>query len=44
LEKDTCRDFVLPLLAAAGWSSDQIVEQYPITAGRITAVGRRSAG
>lgn len=41
LEKDTCRDFVLPLLAAAGWSPDQIVEQYPITAGRITAVGRR---
>lgn len=41
LEKDTCRDHVLPLLAQAGWAPDQIVEQYPITAGRITAVGRR---
>lgn len=27
LEKDTCRDYVMPLLKQAGWSTDQIVEQ-----------------
>lgn len=41
LEKDTCRDYVLPLLQAAGWSDDQIVEQYPITAGRVVTVGKK---
>lgn len=41
LESDTCRDYVVPLLKAAGWSDDQIVEQYPITAGRVVTVGRR---
>ncbi|HEX9682438.1 MAG TPA: DEAD/DEAH box helicase family protein [Acidimicrobiales bacterium] len=41
LEKDTCRDFVLPRLKAAGWSDDQIVEQYPITAGRIITAGKK---
>jgi type I restriction enzyme R subunit len=41
LEKDTCRDYVLPLLKAAGWSDDQIVEQFPITAGRVITVGRK---
>lgn len=41
LEKDTCRDYVLPLLKAAGWSDDQIIEQYPITAGRIVTVGKK---
>ena len=35
LEKDTCRDYVLPALARGGWSDDQIVEQYPVTDGRI---------
>jgi type I restriction enzyme R subunit len=40
LEQDTCRDYVLPLLKKAGWSDDQIVEQYPITAGRIVPSGR----
>ncbi len=35
LEKDTCRDYVLPALKHAGWRDDQIVEQYPITDGRI---------
>lgn len=41
LEKDTCRDYVLPLLMAAGWTEDQIQQQFPITAGRITTVGKR---
>jgi len=31
----------LPLLKAAGWSEDQIVEQFPITDGRIVPVGKR---
>ena len=41
LEKDTCRDFVLPRLKAAGWRDDQIVEQFPITDGRIITVGKK---
>lgn len=41
LEKDTCRDYVLPLLKAAGWSDDQIIEQFPITAGRVVPVGKK---
>lgn len=40
LEKDTCRDYVLPRLKAAGWSKDQILEQFPITDGRIISVGK----
>ena len=40
-EEDTCRDYVLPALYAAGWSSDQIIEQYPITDGRIIQAGKR---
>ena len=41
LEKDTCRDYVLPRLKAAGWSEDQIQEQYPITDGRVITVGEK---
>jgi len=41
LEKDTCRDYVLPLLTASGWSSDQVLEQYPVTAGRVLTAGRK---
>ena len=41
LEKDTCRDYVLPLLASAGWGTDQIAEQFPITDGRIVPVGKK---
>jgi type I restriction enzyme R subunit len=41
LEKDTCRDYVLPRLQAAGWSRDQILEQFPITDGRIISVGKK---
>ncbi len=40
-EKDTCRDYVLPRLTAAGWRDDQIVEQFPITDGRIVTVGKK---
>jgi type I restriction enzyme R subunit len=40
-EKDTCRDYVLPRLKAAGWSDDQIQEQFRITDGRIIAVGKK---
>jgi type I restriction enzyme R subunit len=41
LEKDTCRDYVLPRLAAAGWAEDQIVQEYRITDGRIVSVGKK---
>lgn len=41
LEKDTCREYVLPLLKAAGWTDDQILEQFPITAGRVISVGKK---
>ena len=41
LERDTCRDYVLPRLKAAGWSDDQIQEQFPITDGRVVAVGKK---
>ncbi len=40
-EKDTCHEYVLPLLKTAGWGDDQIVEQYPITAGRVITVGKK---
>jgi type I restriction enzyme R subunit len=41
LESDTCRDYVLPRLEAAGWVRDQILDQFPITDGRIITTGRR---
>ena len=41
LERDTCRDYVLPLLTGAGWTDDQIQEQFPITDGRIVRVGKK---
>jgi uncharacterized OsmC-like protein len=37
LEKDTCQDFVLPRLKAAGWTDDQVQEQFRITDGRRPA-------
>ena len=40
-ERDTCRDYVLPRLKAAGWSEDQIQEQFPITDGRVIVVGKK---
>jgi type I restriction enzyme R subunit len=41
-EADTCRKFVVPKLAAAGWDNDphSIAEQRTITDGRIVPVGR----
>ena len=41
LEDETCRDYVVPRLKAAGWSDDQIQMQFPITDGRITSVGSK---
>ncbi len=41
LESDTCRDYVLPRLKDAGWTDDQIIEQYRITAGRVITVGKK---
>lgn len=38
-EADTCRDFVIPKLEAAGWQ-DRFVEQFPITDGRIIPTRR----
>jgi type I restriction enzyme R subunit len=40
LESDTCRDYVVPRLKAAGWNAEQIVEQHPITHGKIIRTGR----
>ncbi len=41
LEEDTCRDYVLPRLLAAGWKPEQILEQFPITDGRIIPIGSK---
>lgn len=38
-EGDTCRDYVVPKLEAAGWE-DRFVEQFPITDGRIIPTRR----
>lgn len=35
LEKDTCRDYIVPALRRAGWGDDRVIEQYPVTDGRI---------
>jgi type I site-specific restriction endonuclease len=42
-EADTCRQYVLPKLYAAGWDDDHIREQHTVTAGRIMVVGRRAS-
>lgn len=39
LEKDTCRDVILPALRAAGWVDEQIRAEYPVEARSIRAVG-----
>lgn len=45
LEAETCRDYVVPRLREAGWSDDQIVEQYRITDGRVIPTrGRHRRG
>lgn len=35
LERDTCRDYIVPALRRVGWAQEQVVEQYPVTDGRI---------
>ncbi len=40
-EADTCRQYVLPKLYAAGWTDDQIREQKHFTDGRILVAGRK---
>lgn len=40
-EDETCRNYVVPRLKAAGWDDDQIVEQYRITDGRVLRVGKK---
>jgi type I restriction enzyme R subunit len=42
-EADTCRQYVLPNLAAAGWTDEQIGEQRIFTAGRILVQGRQAS-
>jgi type I restriction enzyme, R subunit len=43
-ESDTCRDYVRPALLGAGWSDDQVREQYPVQAdlaGRLPTTTNR---
>lgn len=42
LEQETCRDVVVPALASAGWSADDVREQYPVKAGRTLRLGSRA--
>ena len=39
LERDTCRDAVMPMLRTSGWDPDQVIEQYPVRAQRILTLG-----
>ena len=41
-EADTCRQYVLPKLYAAGWNDDLIREQVTFTDGRIVVMGRKA--
>jgi type I restriction enzyme, R subunit len=38
-ERDTCRVFVLPALAASGWASEQIRSEYRVRAERVHTAG-----
>ena len=38
-EADTCRQYILPKLKAAGWDEDYVVEQLVLTPGRIVPLG-----
>ncbi|MGA2260646.1 MAG: DEAD/DEAH box helicase family protein [Acidobacteriota bacterium] len=40
-EADTCRQYVLPKLYAAGWTDEQISEQKSFTDGRIVVAGEK---
>jgi type I restriction enzyme, R subunit len=39
LESDTCADLILPMLAAAGWESIQIVPEYAVKGTRVVSSG-----
>ncbi len=39
LEKDTCRDVILPALSCVGWTSPMIVTEYPVKARRTMSTG-----
>lgn len=39
LESDTIRDFILPAVAAAGWSTEQISREYWLRAQRVASLG-----
>lgn len=41
LERETCRDVVVPALAAAGWDSTDIREQYLVKGERVLTLGAR---
>lgn len=40
-ESQTCREKILPALRSAGWTDDQILEEFQITDGRIVPMGDR---
>ncbi len=40
-EDATCRKYVIPRLKSAGWTDDQVVEQFRITHGRVVPLHRR---
>ena len=39
LERDTCRDLVVPAIEASGWQPEQVIEQFPVAAQRVVALG-----
>jgi len=39
LERDTCSNVVLPMLAAAGWESTQIVPEFEVKGSRVVSAG-----
>lgn len=41
LERETCRDVVVPALVDAGWDGADIREQYPVKASRALRLGNR---
>jgi type I site-specific restriction endonuclease len=40
-EADTRRTYIVPKLHTSGWEDDSIVEQLPLTPGRIVPIGDR---
>ncbi|GAB2477908.1 DEAD/DEAH box helicase family protein [Luteococcus sediminum] len=39
LEKDTCREIIIPALKRAGWREDQIISEFPVEARRVLTTG-----